>query len=126
YCPVGKDKQDGSRQITVASSMPSCGLPKQVRRGAISRNASANRIQSGNASTVGLARALGSLYSRRYKDGDLEWLVLDSTVSRARACAAGAKKKPMGAAARMSRLWAAAEADSAPKSMVESAAWACP
>jgi transposase len=59
------------------------------------------------------------------QDGDLEWLVLDSTVIRAHPCAAGAKKKRMAAADRMSKLWAAAEADSAPKSMAESAAWAC-
>jgi transposase len=59
------------------------------------------------------------------QDTDLEWLVLDSTVIRAHPCAAGAKKKRMGPAARMSRLWAAAEADSAPKSTAESADLAC-
>jgi transposase len=59
------------------------------------------------------------------QDSDLEWLVLDSTVIRAHPCAAGAKKKRMGPAAKRSRLWAAAEADSAPKSTAASAAWAC-
>jgi transposase len=59
------------------------------------------------------------------QDADLEWLVLDSTVIRAHPCAAGAKKKRTGPAARMSRRWAAAEVDSARKSTAESADWAC-
>jgi transposase len=59
------------------------------------------------------------------QDADLEWLVLDSTVIRAHPCAAGAKKKRMAPAAKRSRLWAAAVADSAPKSTAASAAWAC-
>jgi transposase len=57
------------------------------------------------------------------QDPDLEWLIVDSTVIRAHPHAAGAKKKRMGPAARMSRHWAAAGADSGPKSTVESADW---
>ena len=51
------------------------------------------------------------------RDTDIEWLMVDSTVIRAHPCAAGAKKKPMVAAARMSNVWAEVEADSPQKSM---------
>lgn len=47
-------------------------------------------------------------------DPDLEYLLLDSTVVRAHPCAAGALKKTAG---KLSKRWAAAEGDSAPKSM---------
>lgn len=50
------------------------------------------------------------------QDPDLEWLLLDSTVVRAHACAAGAKKKATAAADRRSRPWDAAGAGSGPKS----------
>jgi transposase len=51
------------------------------------------------------------------QDPDLEWLILDSTVVRAHPCAAGAKKKSMGPGAKPTRPWAAAGADSGPRSM---------
>lgn len=50
------------------------------------------------------------------QDPDLEWLILDSTVIRAHPHAAGAKKRPMGQAARMRKSSAAVGADSAPRS----------
>ena len=50
-------------------------------------------------------------------DPDLEWLILDSTVVRAHAHAAGAKKKRTAAGGNPNRRWAAAGAGSAPKSM---------
>src|SRR6478672_10454816 len=50
------------------------------------------------------------------QDADLEWLILDSTVVRAHPCAAGAKNKATGPAARPSRPWAGAGAGSGPKS----------
>jgi transposase len=50
------------------------------------------------------------------QDPDLERLILDSTVVRAHACAAGAKKKPMAPGAKRSRRWAAAAAASGPRS----------
>jgi transposase len=50
------------------------------------------------------------------RDPDLEWLILDSTVVRAHAHAAGAQKKPTAAGARPSRRWAAVAAASAPRS----------
>jgi transposase len=50
------------------------------------------------------------------QDPDLEWLILDSTVVRAHPCAAGAKKKATGPAAKPSRPWAAAGAGSGPRS----------
>lgn len=59
------------------------------------------------------------------QDVDLEWLILDSTVIRAHPCAAGAKKNRMGPVARMSRPWAAAAADSGPKSTAASVVWDC-
>ena len=49
------------------------------------------------------------------QDPDLEWLILDSTVVRAHACAAGAKKNPTAPAAKPSKPWAAAAAVSARK-----------
>jgi transposase len=49
------------------------------------------------------------------QDPDLEWLILDSTVIRARPCAAGAKKKRTGPAGRPSRRWARAGAGSGPR-----------
>ena len=49
------------------------------------------------------------------QDPDLEWLILDSTVVRAHACAAGAKKTPTAPAAKPSKPWAAAAAVSARK-----------
>ena len=49
------------------------------------------------------------------QDPDLEWLILDSTVVRAHPCAAGAQKKRMAPAAKASRPWAAAAADSGPR-----------
>jgi len=51
------------------------------------------------------------------QDADLEWLILDSTVVRAHSCAAGAKKNRTVPAVRPNKLWAAAAAASAPKSM---------
>src|SRR5947209_1638069 len=59
------------------------------------------------------------------QDGDLEWLILDSTVVRAHPCAAGAEKKRTAAVAKPSRRWAAAEAASAPRSTSGSTAWGC-
>jgi transposase len=50
-----------------------------------------------------------------FRDPDLDTLVLDSTVIRGHPCAAGAKKKGTGAAARRSRRSAAAGAGSAPR-----------
>jgi transposase len=49
------------------------------------------------------------------QDSDLEWLIVDSTIVRAHACAAGAPKKPMEPAASLNKHWAAAGADSAPR-----------
>ena len=46
------------------------------------------------------------------QDPDLEWLILDSTVVRAHPCAAGAKKKRMAPAVRMTKLWDEAAAGS--------------
>jgi transposase len=59
------------------------------------------------------------------QDPDLEWLILDSTVIRAHPCAAGAKKNRTGAAAKRSRRWVGAGADSAPRSTGASVAWGC-
>jgi transposase len=50
------------------------------------------------------------------RDPDLEWLILDSTVVRAHPHAAGAKKAPTERAARPGSRWAAAAADSPPRS----------
>jgi transposase len=60
------------------------------------------------------------------QDPDLEWLILDSTIIRAHPCAAGAKKKGTGPAARTSRPSDAAGAASGRRSMAPSAAWDCP
>jgi transposase len=60
------------------------------------------------------------------RDPDLEWLILDSTIIRAHPCAAGAKKKGTGPAARTSRPSDAAGAASGRRSMGPSAAWDCP
>jgi transposase len=60
------------------------------------------------------------------QDGDLEWLILDSTVVRAHPCAAGAEKKLTAAVGNLSRRWAAAAAGSAPRSTSGSTAWGCP
>ena len=49
------------------------------------------------------------------QDPDLEWLILDSTVVRAHACAAGAKKTRTAPAGRTNRPWAAAAAGSGPR-----------
>jgi transposase len=57
------------------------------------------------------------------QDPDLEWLILDSTIIRAHPCAAGAKKKGTGPAARTSRPSDAAGAASGRRSMAPSAAW---
>ncbi len=46
-------------------------------------------------------------------DGDAEWLSADSTIFRAAACAAGAKKSGTARAGRPSRPWAARAAASA-------------
>jgi transposase len=53
------------------------------------------------------------------QDPDLEWLILDSTVIRAHACAAGAKKEPTAPADRKSKLSDAVAADSGPRYMSE-------
>jgi transposase len=58
-------------------------------------------------------------------DGDLEWLILDSTVVRAHPHAAGAKKSGTGPAVRPTRRWAAAGAGSPPRSTAGSAGWGC-
>ena len=50
------------------------------------------------------------------QDPDLEWLVPDSTVIRAHPCAAGAKKKRTGPAARASSTSGGAGAGSGPRS----------
>ena len=50
------------------------------------------------------------------RDDDTEWLSVDSSCVRAHPCAAGAKKKPTGPAARRPRRWAAAGAGSGPRS----------
>ena len=50
------------------------------------------------------------------QDPDLEWLVLDSTVIRAHPCAAGAKKKSTGRAARRTRPSGGVGAGSGPRS----------
>jgi transposase len=55
------------------------------------------------------------------QDEDLEWLILDSTVIRAHPAAAGSKKNGTAPADKPSRLWAAAEADSGPRSTWRSA-----
>jgi transposase len=60
------------------------------------------------------------------QDADLEWLILDSTVVRAHPCAAGAKKKATGLAARPSRHWGGAGAGSGPRSTSPSTASGCP
>jgi transposase len=58
------------------------------------------------------------------RDGDLEWLILDSTAVRAHPCAAGAKKSGTAPAARGNRHWAAAGAGSGPRSTRASTRWA--
>lgn len=55
------------------------------------------------------------------QDEDLEWLILDSTVIRAHPAAAGSKKSGTDPADKPNRLWAAAEADSGPRSTWRSA-----
>jgi transposase len=50
------------------------------------------------------------------RDPDLDVLILDSTAVRAHPCAAGAKKKSMGLAARPTRRSVAAAAGSGPRS----------
>ena len=50
------------------------------------------------------------------QDPDLEWLVLDSTVIRAHPCAAGAKKKRTGPAAKRTRPSGGVGAGSGPRS----------
>ena len=47
------------------------------------------------------------------RDDDTAWLLVDSSCVRAHPCAAGAKKKVLGAAASRPRRWAAGAADSA-------------
>jgi transposase len=49
------------------------------------------------------------------QDPDLEWLILDPTVIRAHPCAAGAKKRRTGPAARPTRRGAAAGVGSGPR-----------
>jgi transposase len=49
------------------------------------------------------------------QDPDLEWLILDSTIIRAHPCAAGAKKKRTGPAARASSTSGGAGAGSGPR-----------
>lgn len=56
------------------------------------------------------------------QDPDLEWLILDSTVIRAHQHAAGAPKKTV---AQKPKRWAAAEADSAPRSTPRSTDSVC-
>ena len=56
------------------------------------------------------------------QDPDLEWLIVDSTVIRAHQHAAGAPKKT---AVHRPRRWAAAAADSVPRSTPLSMDWAC-
>ena len=60
------------------------------------------------------------------RDPDLDVLILDSTAVRAHPCAAGAKKKSTGLAARTIRRLAAAAAASAPRSTGASTASATP
>jgi transposase len=60
------------------------------------------------------------------RDPDLDVLILDSTVIRAHPCAAGSKKSGMEPVARRIRPSAAAAADSAPRFMAVSTAWASP
>ena len=55
------------------------------------------------------------------QDPDLEWMIIDSTVIRAHQHAAGAAKKGVP-----TRLLAAPEADSAPRSTSSSMPWATP
>ena len=49
------------------------------------------------------------------QDPDLEWLILDSTVTRAHPCAAGAKKKRTGPGVRATRPSGGAGAGSGPR-----------
>ena len=60
------------------------------------------------------------------RDPDLDVLILDSTAVRAHPCAAGAKKKSTGLAARTIRRLAAAAAASGPRSTGVSTASATP
>ncbi len=60
------------------------------------------------------------------QDPDAEWLLMDSTVIRARPCAAGANKRPTGRAARAGRRSAAAGAGSGPRPTPASAGSGCP
>ena len=60
------------------------------------------------------------------RDPDLDILVLDSTIIRAHACAAGSKKSGTAAVARTSRPSAAVAAGSRPRSMSQSTVWASP
>lgn len=57
------------------------------------------------------------------KDEDLEWLVLDSTVVRAHACAAGQKKSGTALVVRPSKRSVAVGAALAPRSTAVSAPW---
>jgi transposase len=57
------------------------------------------------------------------RDPELDILILDSTVIRAHACAAGSKKSGTGLAAKTIRRLVAAAAASAPKSTAVSMVW---
>lgn len=54
------------------------------------------------------------------RDGDTEWLCVDSSCVRATGAAAGAKKKRMGVVVRRPRRWGVAAADSPAKSTLPS------
>ena len=59
------------------------------------------------------------------QDPDLEWLILDSTIIRAHAHAAGAEKKRTGQGDKANRPWAEAGAGSGPRFMQQSVGWGC-
>ena len=60
------------------------------------------------------------------RDGDTEWLCVDSSCVRATGAAAGAKKKTMGAVASRPKRWGVVEADSPRRSTLSSTPSAIP
>jgi len=90
-----------------------------VHPGETCLNASETGIPGGGDSIAGPPKGTGKLVFETLQDPDLEWLILDSTVIRAHACAAGAKKKRTAQEAKKTKPWDGAEEDSEPRSKLQ-------
>ncbi len=80
--------------MSAVSSKPSCGSLVRERNGDSCQNNMATGTRSINASPDGVNESVfEKLFEHFSQDRDMEYLLLDSTIVRARACAAGAQKK---------------------------------